>query len=272
MGSGGGGADAPDTVGAARETGEQARRLNEAQTAANRPNQYNAWGSTEWSNAPVWDETTGQYINQWSQTETLDPRMQKQLDAQMNIGAGRGPLAQGMMGRVWDDMSTPADFDQFGSPIAYDASYDPAAERQRAEDAAYGRSTARLDSQFESRQADLESRLRNQGLTAGDQAYDAAMNNLGTERTDAYDMARMGAVGEGRQETQLGMGQKQLSMSENDLANQLRSQGMQEMLQQRGYSLAEMERIMGGQVKGGPPSTGGTTEAETVSTKNLGGG
>jgi hypothetical protein len=42
-----GGGDAPeaaDTVGAAKETGEQAWRLNEAQTYDNRPNQNNAWG------------------------------------------------------------------------------------------------------------------------------------------------------------------------------------------------------------------------------------
>lgn len=243
--------DAPDTVGAARETGEQARRLNEAQTWANRPNQRNAWGSTTWENAPVWDSVTGQYVNNWTQTETLDPTTQATLDAQRGIGLGRANLAEGAMARAWDSYQDPMDFDQFGDVIGFD----PTEQRQAAEDAAYARSTSRLDPQFNSMQEDLLTKLRNQGLTAGDQAYDSAVANLGRERTDAYDQARYGATEQGRAETNL-------AMQQNQLANALRSQGMDESLFRRNFNLGEAERLLGpNPVQGGPPSTGGTTSS-----------
>lgn len=246
---GGGSPKAADTVGAAKEQGEQARKLNEAQTYANRPNQSNPWGSTSWGNTPVWDSATGQYVNTWTQTETLNPKLQEQVDANMNINSGRANLAQGMMGRVWEDQQNPFDFDAYGDVIQYD----PAEARQRAEDNAYARSTARLDPQFNSERAATETRLRNQGLAAGDQAYDSAMNNFQTGRNDAYEMARLGATGEGRDESYLGM-------TQNQLANELRKQGMSEGLFERGFSLQEMERMLAGTgVQGGPPTSGGST-------------
>lgn len=51
--SGGGSSKAPDTVGAAREQGEQARWLAREETIANRPNQVNPWGSTTWTRTPI---------------------------------------------------------------------------------------------------------------------------------------------------------------------------------------------------------------------------
>jgi hypothetical protein len=319
----GSGGDAPDTVGAAKETGKQARMLNEAQTFANRPNQANAWGSTAWQNTPTWDESTGQYINKWNQTETLNPKLQESLDAQQNVQVGRSNLAQGQMGRVWDDQSQAMDFDQYGKPIqlgqqdpvdysqwnAFDQSqgmfdYDVAGQRQAAEDAAYQKSTNRLDPQFDSGRSELETRLRNQGLQQGDVAYDNSISNFDTGRNDAYEQARLGANQQGRNEADFGY-QQQLgkyganqganqqiynqymggiqsdnaaqaqqfgqNVQQNDIANALRTQGVEEDLYKRGYSLEEMNRLLDGQqIKGGPPTSGGQTE--TVVGKTLGGG
>ena len=316
MASGGAQSSGADLVGQAKETGEAAQRLNESQTYANRPNQNNAWGSSSWENTPQWDAATGQYVNQWTQNETLNPYLQQQVDSNMRIDAGKAGLAEAAMGRAWDDYSNPMDFGKFGESIKFDPNqygsasnfnmgdygssknYNPnqfgqgqqfnlngygqaqnantdqfgdaqdfnlgqygesgrfdASQyggpenfdmgqygdaqafdgsafgdmsgyndngdmRQRAEDAAYGRSASRLDPQWQQRQADFETKMRGQGLTQGDRAYDKAYDNLNRSRNDAYEMARMGATGEGRQETTLGMDQ-------NRLTNQNRWQEMQ---------------------------------------------
>jgi hypothetical protein len=260
MGKGGGGSS-PDVVGAARETGEQALRLNEAQTLANRPNQSNAWGSTSWDMAPVWNPITGEYNSSWTQTETLDPDSQRALDSQQNIQAGRSELAEGMMARAWDSYQNPMDFSQFGDPIqmaqmqgpqSFDYqgqplesfSYDQPIEgfeaslgdwRQQAQDAAYGRSTSRLDPQFQQREQELLVRLRNQGLSPGDQAYDAAMANFSRERGDAYEQARLGSTLEGRAEADQYFGQ-QLGTYQTNLGAQ--NQGF-------GQALASQQQNMG---------------------------
>ena len=251
-------ADAPDTVGAAREQGQQAIRLNEAQTRANRPNQYNPWGQTEWTSSVVHNPVTGEDETQWTQTETLDPRLQASLDAQFNIQQGRSELAEGMMARAFDEYQNPMDFSQYGGPIQMQDDY--GSFRQSAEDAAYQRATSRLDPQFQAQEQQLTTRLRNQGLQPGDQAYDAAMANFQRGRTDAYEQARLGATSEGRTEAQQGFSQ---AMQQNQLANQLRSQQIQEDLYKRGYPLQEVERMLQGQgITGGPPSSGGTTSTE----------
>ena len=355
MGKGAGGAGT-DVIGAAKETGEQARQLQREQTLANRPNQVNPWGSTEWVQTPIaqpsqqtggggggvgndygqggglppgippggttgpgggnapgggymdnpggsivdlpWDPWGAQQpvtspvgankqgnlimpapaptggtlpqgpgggvpggvdipqqgpitapggdlpLSSWTQIERLNPLLQRALDAQFGQQAGRSELAQSLLPQLRESMSQPFDWDKYGDPIGYD----PTEQRQAAEDAAYGRATARLDPQFQRQEEALEVQLRNKGLRPGDQAYEAEMDRFNRSRTDAYEQARLGATGEGRAETGLGMQQ-------NQLANMLRQQRMQEDLYARGYTLDEINRLMQGQeIEGSSPS------------------
>ena len=124
------------------------------------------------------------------------------------------------------------DWEQFGDVVGFD----PAANRQAAEDAAYGRSTQRLDPQFEKKRADLERQMAGRGLRAGDSAYDSAMSNFNTGRNDAYEMARMGATSEGRDEFGV-------NLQGNERANALRQQQIQEYLGKRGQSLSEANAL-----------------------------
>lgn len=245
-------ASAPDVVGAAREQGRQARASTAAQTAANRPSQSNAWGGVNWSNDQTWvpqqiNQETGEVISEgynqdnWTQNETLNPFMQASLDAQQSTQLDRSELAQAGMDRVRQNMQNPMDFDQYGKPIQMgktrdteqfnfgqegpgefsfgqglnDFDYNAGDERQKAEDASYGRSTSRLDPQFQQREQALQTKLRNQGLQQGDQAYDAAMGNFGRSRNDAYEQARMGATSEGRTEAGQNYGQALGSHQQN---------------------------------------------------------
>ena len=229
----------PDVVGAARETGKQAKELQREQTFANRPDQYNPWGSTKWSTSVGADGMT-----KYTQNETFNPALQSSLDSQLGVQQARSGAAGDVASRLGDTFSQPMDFDQFGGVIGFD----PSQQRGRAEDAAYGRSTSRLDPQFEQQAKELEINLRNKGLRAGDSAYDAQMETFGRTRNDAYEQARMGATLEGRSETELGL-------STNDRANALRRQEMEEALLQRGLPLEEINRLMQGQeIEGSTPS------------------
>lgn len=253
------GAETPDVVAAAQATGTEARRLNSEQTAANRPDQFNPWGSTQWQQLATEDPTTGEMVSRWIQRENLAGPLQQSLDSQMNIGAGRAALAEGSMARVWEDYKNPFDFGQYGDVIGFD--YNPDQMRQRAEDASYQRQTNRLDPAWNSRETSLIERLNNQGLRAGDQAYDSAINNFEMGRNDAYEQARLASTAEGRGEADLMFNQAAM---QNQLANALRTQSISEGIGQRGYNLGEVERLLQGQlISGGPPSSGGATQTQT---------
>ena len=151
-------------------------------------------------------------------------------------------MGAGMMGRIQSEMGGAPDWAQFGQAQGLD--YDPSQIRQGAEDAAYQRSTNRLDPQYDQRAEALEVKLRNQGLRPGDQAYNSAMGTFGNERSDAYEQARLGASATGMQEAGQLWNQQ---MQGNQLANELRGQNINEYLQKRGFSLGEQVALSQGQ-------------------------
>lgn len=234
--------DAPDYKGAAEDTAKSELEYLDKSTQANRPNQKNAWGSIDWSQDPS---------GNWTQTQTLNDNLQGSLDAQQGMQKGRSELAQGMMGSVQDDYSQPMDFDKYGQEQGLE--FDPSQLRQRAEDAAYGRATSRLDPRFEQEGESLEVNLRNRGLTEGDAAYDSAMQNFNQSKNDAYGQAQMGAVGQGRAESAQDFQQQ---MGSTGHTNQLRRNAMGEEMQQRGNSLNEMNTVLGGQGVNAPSFDG----------------
>jgi hypothetical protein len=79
---------------------------------------------------------------------------------------------------------------------------DFSADRQRVEDAIYSRATSRLDPQFQKAEADLDTRLANQGITAtsNPEAYYRAKQEFSQGKNDAYDTARTSAIGAAGQE------------------------------------------------------------------------
>ena len=227
-----------DPVGAAQAQGAADRETARDVTYADRPDQYNPFGSLTWGQEEGIDPATGEKVTRWQQNTNLSPDMQNVDDSQMSQILSRGDLSSALMDRVWDETAEAPNWEQFGE--GQSLQYDPNELRQRAEDAAYKRNTMRLDPQYESRQAQLETQLANQGLSAGDRAYDSAMQSFGNERTDAYERARLGSVGEGRAEASQLFGQQTKA---TDMANALRDSNIQEYIGKRGYSLAEAERI-----------------------------
>ena len=273
-------AEQPDLVGAAREEGEQARLLAQEETLANRPDQFNPWGSVTWDQTKVWNPESGRYDTQWAQRETLNPQLQAQLDAQMGLGANRAEVAN----TLFQDFASgyqPLDFSEFGDPqqlgdVAGLPQFDPNAVdptglQQKAADDFYAMQTARLDPQFERERASMEQRLMQQGLSPQDAAYQAQMEQFGQRQNDAYTQARLGATGQsmalgnqmfnqalGGYQAQLagqqqGFGQQ---MQQNQLANALRSQQIDEQLKQTQANLGVMDWVNQGitPITGGSPS------------------
>jgi len=59
---------------------------------------------------------------------------------------------------------------------------------------AYGAMTSRLDPQWDARSTQNETKLVNQGLRPGDEAYTNAMRDFGNQRNDAYQQANLAAI------------------------------------------------------------------------------
>ena len=232
----------PDVRGAAEVEGEFSRETARDVTYADRPDQYNPWGSVTWGQEQSIDPATGEPVTKWTQNEALNKPAQNIFDSQMGMMQGRSDLAGGLMGRVGQEMGGAPDWQQFGDVQGME--YDPSQIRGAAEDAAYQRSTNRLDPRFSGEAEQMEVDLRNKGLRPGDQAYDSTMASFGRTKNDAYEQARLGASQTGMQEAGQLWDQQ---MGGTQLANQLRQQQIQEYVSKRGYSLSEMERLNEGQ-------------------------
>jgi len=271
-----GGQDAPDYEAAAEQQAEASKEVTRDQTWANRPNQWNPWGRTQWEAQSVIDPSTGKPVTQWNQYETLSPEAQRALDSQMGLSTGRSELAEGMLGRVGQEFGTPMDWSQFGNMTGVGDQKlmgDAQGYIDKAENAWFDRSKSRLDDQFSSEQEALEVKLRNQGLQPGDAAYDAAARSLGNRKTDAYQAAMNEAIkASGAEGSRLqgmdrtGLGYNQDTMyRQADRANQLRQQAIKEEMTKRGFSLNEINALISGQQVANPQfesfNTAGRAEA-----------
>lgn len=264
--------ETPDYKGAAEATAESSKEVTATQTYANRPDQYNPWGSTTWDTNKTVDPSTGKAVNEWTQTQKLTPEAQAALDSQMAVTQGRSEMGEGMIGRTGDALADPMDWNQFGPQRdgavaedidtsglpnlvgsinngAYDKGHDM--YRNEAEDALYDRSSSRLDTRFGQSDEAMEVKLAGQGLAPGDQAYDAAMKNYSDSKNDAYSSAQNDAITFGGAEASrnFGMdlsagGQRYAEeLGAGNFANSARDQSLREQMgiKDRAYSNAQDE-------------------------------
>lgn len=174
---------------------------------------------------------------------------------------------------------------------------------QTAGDAAYSQATSRLDPQWQHQQQDLETQLANQGISQNSDAYTRAMQQFQQGKTDAYNQANYSAIQAGvnqgqtqfgedlgksqqqaanvAQQTQLGLAQQQQGfaqqlgaqgqnynqqMQSSTFQNQLRNQQLTDAMQQRGFSLNEIQALLNGQQVGMPSFGGYNTAAASQAT------
>lgn len=152
-----------DLTGAAERQGASETANIAAQTAANRPNQTNAFGSSvNWAQGPD---------GQWTMSQ--------------GFGGPMAGAAQGLQGQLAQ---------AYGQPVM---TGDMA--RDQAINAMYGQATSRLDPQWNQREEQTRTRLMNQGMDPQSEAYANAMGQLSRDRNDAYSSAMNGAIGMGTQ-------------------------------------------------------------------------
>jgi len=218
---------APDYKGAAEAQAASGMEALRYQTNANRPDQNTPFGQTEWSKDKK---------GNWTQNTTLNKDSQRALDAQLGLSADRSELGRDLYDRVESEFADPMDWS--GLPEIGGA----AGARDRAEENLYNRSASRLDPQWEQRSSQMEAKLAAQGLRPGDKAYDQAMENMGRERTDAYDRATSSSIMSGGAE-----GERTFNMESKD-----RNRALAEQMQKRGFSLNEINALLSGQQVGMP--------------------
>lgn len=163
-------------------------------------------GSSGWSQDP----NTGQ----WTQKQSLN-----------------GPLAgaaQGYMGQIANQ--APLDFSSLPQIDQGQG------QMQKAQDAAYGQATSRLDPMFAQAQEQQQAQLANSGMDSPNmEANQNAWGNFNRAKTDAYGSAQRYSVGQGLQAQQQAYGQ---SMG-------ARQQALAEMLKQRGMPAEQLQQLLG---------------------------
>jgi hypothetical protein len=107
--------------------------------------------------------------------------------------------------------------------------------RDQMSDAVYQQQEHYLDPQFQQAQSDLESKLANQGIMEGSDAYNREMNNFNLQKQAAYGDARDRAIQQG--------GQEQTRM--DNLGLQIRNQAINERLAERNAPLQDLNTLNG---------------------------
>lgn len=164
---------APDYTGAAVATAAGNADAARVATKANRLNQYTPYGNVTYTPGVGGDQDV------WRSDISLSPTGQQLLDLQNQSSVSFGNQAVKGLQRVDESLSKPFDFSSV----------------QDVADRAYGNYTARLDPQWQRNDAALESKLRNQGIPVGSEAWTAAMSDQAHAKNDAYTQANTAAIG-----------------------------------------------------------------------------
>jgi hypothetical protein len=196
-GKGGSAPPAPDYTGAAKAQAESSVETTNMANYANRPTINTPFGGQSWQTESVVDPATGQNVTKWTQNTTLTPDAQAALDDQLAMQKGRSEAALGLMPSAKQDISTAIDYNALpqwgGTPSTsnfqglgpsptlatsfdydknlptYDQAYVQNIQNQAME-------YMRPDQEYQMKS--LESRLANQGITQGSEAYNNSMRRL----------------------------------------------------------------------------------------------
>jgi hypothetical protein len=200
----------PDPVATAQAQGQINKDTAVSQARLNNVNQVTPYGSLTYTAGP---EVNG--VPQYTATTTLSPEQQNLYNLGTQTQTNLGQIGVDQSGKVRDILNTPFDLNSSIST-------------QQADIA-----KTLLDPVWQQREGALRTRLANQGIAEGSEAYTNAMRDFGMQRDNAYNSALL----------------------------QGRSQAEQEALTQRNQPLNEITALLGGSQVQQPsftntPSTG----------------
>jgi len=171
---------APDpyaTSAAQTQSNQQTAAYN---AALNRVSQYTPYGNLVYSQTGV----DGSGAPNYRADVSLTPATQHQLDTQQAQDSAIADLGLGLTGQIGDQINQPMP--------------DTAESARAASDAYYNKQKAYLDPQWATTQDNTDSKLANQGIIQGSEAWNRAQDALGRQKTFAYDQAQNGAVLQGQ--------------------------------------------------------------------------
>lgn len=196
-----GGPPPGDYMGAVQEQADKQRQFLNEQTQANRPNQSTPFASSQWTKGPD---------GQWQQNVSLNGKL--------------GESSNALQNQLAEQVRQPLDFSTLPELGTGESA------REEASKAAYDQAASRLDPQWQQTEERNRTRLLNQGLAEGSEAYNKAMDRLSQQRNDAYNQANFSSIREGTAAGQALFGQNLTA----------RNQKMQEVLRARSQPQQEL--------------------------------
>jgi hypothetical protein len=235
---------APDprvVAGAQTQQNQQTAGYN---AALNRINTYGPAGSQEFTNTGM-DPTTGAPM--YRQDIKMDPMLEgvyrSQLGQQQQMTDAASPYINQIQGMQPFSLS--------GLP-EMSTNFDDLRKSQT--DSLYKQQAGFLDPQFKQGEDALRSRMANQGVVEGSEAYTNAMGDFNRGKEFSYGQARDKAITGGGQEADRAFG----------MQSQTRNQMLSEMLTKRGLPFQELSQLRG--MAGGVnlPQFDGTAQVGTA--------
>lgn len=196
----------------------------------NNPNVYSPLGSSKFTAGGV--DANGTPI--YNQNITLSPDEQALLDRFNQNTLQQGQVAGTALQGVQNQFNTP--YDLAGHVQALPSQQDLQKNLDDTRNSLYAQQTQYLDPQFQQSQAQLESKLANQGIPQGSQAWNTAMQNQNLQKQQAYQSARDSSIAGGTA--------AQAQYSQTGLANQ--AQQAQMYNQQYSQPLANYASLISG--------------------------
>lgn len=211
-------------VTAANAAGAQGLTPNRGNTYWTRNGSLTTFNPQPLPAAPTLEQfLTGDLPPEYTATTALNPEAQKAFDAQQRIDTATNLLAEDQLGRIKSAVGTELDFSGLPS-----LTQDFSADRDKVVQALIDRNQGNMDRD----QSALETKLANQGVMRGSDAWKAAMDDMNRGVNDF----RLGAMQAG------GAEQSRLYGLTADARQRL----MQEMLTKRNQPINEMTALLNG--------------------------
>lgn len=226
---------APDPYATAAAQSTANKDTAVAQAGLNAVNQYTPYGNLEYDQMGTWADGTPHY----SSRQTLGASEQRQLDLANQAQELYGQAGVAQLGRLQGMLSNPFSPSLSGGVSDYSTMFgrygDPNIGRDQVESALM----SRMQPQMDRDRAALETRLANQGIGYGSEAYSGAMDDFNRGVNDA----RLGAVAQAGQEQSRLAG---LAQQDAGFQNAYRQQSLQEQLALRNQPLNELSALLSG--------------------------
>lgn len=113
--------------------------------------------------------------------------------------------------------------------------------RKRMEDSVYNQAMDRLNPQFDRQRSSLETRLQNQGLAVGSQAYQRAMKDMDQSQNDATTNAAYSSIGQGQNSFSQSLAD---ALSSGNFTNSARQMPLAEIAQMLQYAPTGYDKAM----------------------------